>query len=246
MAPPGDKRGEREPTLTRRVRERAPEAKASLSAATRSGGVRGATGVSSADAPRIGLSRDEALDLVLERALAEGASPSYARILRGAADVFGRVGVEGTSVELILEAAGLSRRTFYQFFENKAEVLDALLAIIASIWLSDAARALALAPRRETMGRVFIRAFRLAGFLLRAIFAEASRPHSPIAKRYDAMLDAITTSVLEALAHPETRRARTRAELVAMLAVITDAGIDPASTAHESQEVEQMLAAFFA
>jgi AcrR family transcriptional regulator len=208
--------------------------------------VRGIGARPSEDAPRVGLSRAEALDLVLERATAEGATPSYARILRGAADVFGRVGVESASVELILEASGLSRRTFYQFFENKAEVLDALLAIIASIWKSDASLALARAPRRETMSLVFVRAFRIAGFLLRALFAEASRPHSPLAPRYDEMLAALTNTVMSALAYPETRRALTRAELVAMLAVITDAGIDPDSTSEASRAVEATLAALFA
>jgi AcrR family transcriptional regulator len=229
--------------VTRRVRERAPEARASLSAATRTRVVRGPA--VEEDAPRVGLSRAEALDIVLERAEAEGASPAYARILRGAADVFGRVGVESASVELILEAAGLSRRTFYQFFENKAQVLDALLAIIASIWRTDAARALAAAPRIETLAQVFIRAFRLGGFLLRALFAEALRPHSPLAPRYDAMLDALTKTTLASLAHADARHARTRATIVAMIAIIMDSGIDPESRADTCRDVESRLCALF-
>lgn len=231
--------------MTRPARERAPEAEASLTAATRARVAREVSARAD-DAPRFGLSRAQALDLVLERAEADGASPAYARILRGAADVFGEVGVEGASVDLVLAASGVSRRTFYQFFEGKAQVLDALLAIIASIWRADVEKALAEAPRRETLVRVFVRAYRLAGFLLRVVFAEATRRGSPLVPRYDAMLDALTKITMSALAYPATRRKRTRAEIVAMLAVIEDAGIDPGSNADESRAVESLVASLFA
>ncbi|RMF15458.1 MAG: TetR/AcrR family transcriptional regulator [Candidatus Dadabacteria bacterium] len=53
---------------------------------------------------------------------------SYSRmnILQGAADVFGRLGFAATRVEDILDAAGISRPTFYRFFRNKEDVFDAL------------------------------------------------------------------------------------------------------------------------
>lgn len=222
--------------MKRLVRERAPEAEASLSAATFVG----------EDAPRVGLSRAQALDIVLERAQADGASPAYARILRGAADVFGRVPLDQVSVALVLEASGISRRTFYQFFESMAQVMDALLAIIASIWLSDVRRALAEDASRDALAGVFVRAFRVGGFLLRALFAEATRPGSTLSARYEGMLDAITDEAVTALAQPPARRARTRAEIVAMLAVIASCHVDPDSTAREARAVADLLAQLFA
>ena len=48
------------------------------------------------------------------------------RILRGAAEAFGRNGYSGTSVEVILAEAGVSRRTFYKVFRSKDDVLRVL------------------------------------------------------------------------------------------------------------------------
>lgn len=49
-----------------------------------------------------------------------------ARILGKAAGVLGKHGATDTTVEHILQAAGVSRRTFYRFFQNKEDVLDGL------------------------------------------------------------------------------------------------------------------------
>jgi len=48
------------------------------------------------------------------------------RILRGAMTTFGRLGYGATSVESILEEAGVSRRTFYKHFRSKEDVFHAL------------------------------------------------------------------------------------------------------------------------
>lgn len=55
-----------------------------------------------------------------------GESQARAMVLRGAAMVFSEHGVRGASVEQILEAAGLSRRTFYRLYQGKEDVMDAL------------------------------------------------------------------------------------------------------------------------
>jgi AcrR family transcriptional regulator len=54
------------------------------------------------------------------------ADPVRTRILRGAASVFGERGYSATSVEAILEAAHVSRRTFYRTFRSKEDVLRTL------------------------------------------------------------------------------------------------------------------------
>ena len=48
------------------------------------------------------------------------------RILRGATEVFGRMGYANTRVEDILAAAKLSRPTFYKVFKSKDDVFQAL------------------------------------------------------------------------------------------------------------------------
>ena len=60
----------------------------------------------------------------------EAAEPNAVRtrILRGAAKVFGERGYSASSVEAILEAAQVSRRTFYRTFRSKEDVLAALFA----------------------------------------------------------------------------------------------------------------------
>lgn len=55
-----------------------------------------------------------------------GESSARAMILQGAAVVFSKHGVRAASVEDILKAAGVSRRTFYRFYKNKEDVLVAL------------------------------------------------------------------------------------------------------------------------
>ncbi len=47
------------------------------------------------------------------------------RILKGAAKAFGESGLKATTVQDILNAAGVSRRTFYLHFRNIEAVLDA-------------------------------------------------------------------------------------------------------------------------
>lgn len=55
-----------------------------------------------------------------------GEATVRARILQGAASVFAERGVRLASVEDLLKASGISRRTFYRFYESKEDVMDAL------------------------------------------------------------------------------------------------------------------------
>lgn len=55
-----------------------------------------------------------------------GEDSARAMILQGAANVFAERGVRACAVEDILKAAGISRRTFYRFYQSKEDVLDAL------------------------------------------------------------------------------------------------------------------------
>lgn len=67
------------------------------------------------------------------------------RIVGKAAGVFEKRGAADTTVEDILQAAGVSRRTFYRFFQSKEDVLDALHETGCNM-LIGAARQLAALP----------------------------------------------------------------------------------------------------
>jgi AcrR family transcriptional regulator len=67
------------------------------------------------------------------------------RIIGKAAGVFGKMGAADSTVEDILRAAGVSRRTFYKFFQSKEDVLDALHEIGCNM-LIGAARQVAALP----------------------------------------------------------------------------------------------------
>jgi AcrR family transcriptional regulator len=67
------------------------------------------------------------------------------RIIGKAAGVFGKRGAADTTVEDILRAASVSRRTFYRFFQSKEDVLDALHEIGCNM-LIGAARQVAALP----------------------------------------------------------------------------------------------------
>lgn len=71
------------------------------------------------------------------------------RIIGKAAGVFEKRGAADTTVEDILRAAGVSRRTFYRFFQSKEDVLDALHEIGCNM-LIGAARQIALQPGEPT------------------------------------------------------------------------------------------------
>jgi AcrR family transcriptional regulator len=53
-------------------------------------------------------------------------------ILGGAVSAFARLGFAATRVEDILEAAGISRRTFYKYFSSKEDVLAAVYELATS------------------------------------------------------------------------------------------------------------------
>lgn len=74
---------------------------------------------------------------VVMRVLGEEASPeelgrAHARteILIHSINVFARRGLERTTVQHLLDAAGISRRTFYKYFRNKVDVLESIYQIL--------------------------------------------------------------------------------------------------------------------
>lgn len=65
-----------------------------------------------------------------------GAENAKAMILVGAAQVFAEQGARSVSVENLLTAAGVSRRTFYRFYKGKEAVMEALYTMGTNALLS--------------------------------------------------------------------------------------------------------------
>ena len=74
-------------------------------------------------------SREESLNLLLKLAVGLGVPESYAKILRGTAQVTGDLGIN-IRVADILRHLSVSRRTYYQFFRTREDAQKTLYALI--------------------------------------------------------------------------------------------------------------------
>ncbi|HKP61131.1 MAG TPA: TetR/AcrR family transcriptional regulator [Polyangiales bacterium] len=115
------------------------------------------------------------------------ADPVRTRILRGAAKVFGERGYGGSSVEAILDAARVSRRTFYRTFRSKEDVLRTLFDNSVQM-LIRAVREASAGERRapESAGsavEAYLRVHANAGPLARVLLLEQFSPGSPLAEQ---------------------------------------------------------------
>lgn len=112
---------------------------------------------------------------------------AHAQILNGAAKVIGAKGLAECAVEDILEAAGVSRRTFYRFFRNKEEVYEALFDIGSRILINSVQAAVeaakTAADKIEAGIGAFLEVQAQAGPLGQALMLEPLRPTSKLAAR---------------------------------------------------------------
>lgn len=116
------------------------------------------------------------------------------RILQGAAAVLACKGLAATTVEDILHAAGVSRRTFYQWFANIEEVLEGLYDLASGL-LVDSVRAAARSRSDPVEGldaavSAYLELQRGVGPLAAVLHAEAMRPESRLAARREAAIEA--------------------------------------------------------
>ncbi|HEX7481623.1 MAG TPA: helix-turn-helix domain-containing protein [Polyangiales bacterium] len=115
--------------------------------------------------------------------------PVRIRILRGAAQVFADRGYGPTSVEAILEAAEVSRRTFYRAFRSKEDVLRALYDNSVEMLVRavrDAGDRRKSRVERAIAGvEAYIRVHANAGPLARVLLLEQFAPGSPLAPQRD-------------------------------------------------------------
>lgn len=118
---------------------------------------------------------------------------AHAHILSGAAKVIGTKGLAACSVEDILEAAGVSRRTFYRFFRNKDEVFEALFEIGSRVLINSVHSAVEAAKtplsKLEAGIGAFLEVQAEAGPLGAALMLEPLRPGSKLAARRREVID---------------------------------------------------------
>lgn len=69
--------------------------------------------------------------------------PARERILRSAHDLFYRDGIRATGIDRIIEAAGVTKVTFYRHFPSKNDLIRAYLDYRHGLWIAGFAEALA-------------------------------------------------------------------------------------------------------
>ena len=109
------------------------------------------------------------------------------KILEASMAAFSANGVDGTRVEDLLVAAGLSRRTFYRYFRNKQDVLVAIYDLACDRLRDVVAMSLRIPGELPDQVRAGINGFfafhHTAGPLMRVLHQEAMRSESPLAPR---------------------------------------------------------------
>ena len=123
-----------------------------------------------------------------------GETATRARLLQGTARVIARKGVDATTVQDILTAARLSRRTFYQSFGSKDEALYALFEIVTDTMLQAiraACNALDPVERMLQGADAYLTLWRASGKLSLVLQTEAMRAGSSLAPLRQRTLDAL-------------------------------------------------------
>jgi len=98
-------------------------------------------------------------------------------------------------VKHILDAAGVSRRTFYQYFRSKDDVLAAVYGVVKEGLIQVIAMAVVSEPKASAKVHAAVAAYvdyqRRSGRGLMELQAEAIRPDSPLAQHRESTLDSV-------------------------------------------------------
>ncbi len=150
------------------------------------------------------------------------------RLLDGAVRVILETSFRDASVQDILNAANVSRRTFYQHFDNKDALAAALFEHAASVLVSDANAQLVSADssveRMYAGFRAYLDLFDKHHRLLRTLTVEALRPGSPLAAPRARAIELLVAFVHADIARTTTPppRGTIRFALLGMEAVLLD------------------------
>ncbi len=129
----------------------------------------------------------------------EQADEVRSRIVAATAAVFTEHGSRGLSVARILDAAGISRPTFYRYFANATAPLDVVLTLSNEGLVGGIRAALARSEEPVALGIGIIDAYlgwaRGHGPMLRPVFAELHDPASPVSAYREEAFDDIRALV---------------------------------------------------
>jgi AcrR family transcriptional regulator len=124
-------------------------------------------------------------------------------IMFGATRVFATMGVRAASVEDLLDAGQVSRRTFYRFFKSKEDVALAMYTMGTSSLIEGCRRAIVqdadLLTQLERFVDIHLSNARSVGRLIFVLGGEASRLESPLHARRMEVHDAIVDMICQ---HP--------------------------------------------
>lgn len=128
-----------------------------------------------------------------------GTKDTRARILSGGMKTLGRLGIQATTVEDILRTAGVSRRTFYQYFNSKEGLLEALYEEATERMVETVDAAVGGADDGPSKIKASMEAYlafqRAGGPVLIHMQADAVRPESRLATRREKTLDSLVEIV---------------------------------------------------
>lgn len=118
-------------------------------------------------------------------------------VLFNAIGVFARKGISETTVQDLLEAANISRRTFYKYFKNKVDVLESIYQLAAEMlttrFNAERASAGSLAEFVMRCVDLYFDYHASLGPLVRMMTEEARRTGSPLAQHREALIKQIVS-----------------------------------------------------
>ena len=130
---------------------------------------------------------------VRSSARANPAVSTRTQILAGASQAFGAKGYAATTVEDILDAADVARRTFYRSFRSKRDVFEQLFEAATLMFIQATRTAAELGRTAEEKIAncidVYLSSPRTAGPIFYVFQAEVMRPGSKLATRREAVID---------------------------------------------------------
>lgn len=185
--------------------------------------------------------RSDGLDFLLQAALKLGMKASSAKLLRAAADVYGTDGLQAP-VERILKEAGVSRRTFYQHFQNTQELIQTLYVLVLSI--GRLAIALELpsldSPKKKVtyIGQAVFKFYRVGGLLMGKLSAESMGQHSYLNPIYRHHLAVLCQWLAEGTSLSSSR---VRYLLISLTAIVNDAQLNIESSPEEQTAIRESI-----
>lgn len=115
-----------------------------------------------------------------------------ANVLFYSIGVFAKKGIAETTVQDLLEAANVSRRTFYKYFKNKVDVLESIYEIASNMLISRFMAEMGQTSVAEFVVRcvgVYFDYHTTLGPLVRMMTEEARRSDSPLAQHREKTID---------------------------------------------------------